>query len=355
MKVLASLCVGLACLLGWLNPSGSCVYAQYDDCYVTCSASAASVGVVGSPVQFSVSAQTTYCTGSPSYSWNFGNGLSSSQESTSSTYQSPGTYNWTVTVTVQGVSASQSGSITINHRPVTSISAASYDGAELASESIVAAFGTSLATGTQTASTNPLPTEMNGARVQVRDSAGTERSAPLFYVSPAQINFLIPQGTAAGMASVTIINGSETVAQGTVSIATIVPGLFTANSNGQGVPAAEALRLKADGTRTSELVAEFDAGQNRFVARPLDLGPATDQLFLILYGTGIRYVGSLSAVTASIGGVSAEVLFAGAQGVYVGLDQINLLLPRGLAGRGEVDLALVVGGKAAKIVRINIR
>ena len=355
MKVLASLCVGLACLLGWLNPSGRRVYAQYDDCYVACSASAPSVGVVGSPVQFSVSAQTTYCTGTPTYSWSFGNGLSSSQESTTSTYQSPGTYAWSVTVTVQGVSASQNGSITINYRPVTSISAATFDGAELASESIVAAFGSSLATGTQTASTNPLPTEMTGARVQVKDAAGTERWAPLFFVSPAQINYLIPPATAPGMATVTIINGSETVAQGTVSIATIVPGLFTANSNGQGVPAAEALRVKGDGTRTSEPVAEFDAGQNRFVARPLDLGPATDLLFLILYGTGIRYVGALSAVTASIGGVSAEVLFAGPHGLYVGLDQVNLLLPRSLAGRGEVDLALVVGGKAAKIVRINIR
>lgn len=355
MKVLASLFVGLACLLGWLNPSGSCVYAQYDDCFVTCSASVPSVGVVGSPIQFSVSAQTTYCTGSPSYSWNFGNGLSSSQQSATSTYQSPGTYSWTVTATVQGVSAAQSGSITITYRQVTSVSAASYDGAELASESIVAAFGSSLATGTQTASTNPLPTEMTGARVQVKDAAGTERSAPLFYVSPGQINYLIPPATATGMATVTIINGSETVAQGTVPIAAVVPGLFTANSNGQGVPAAEALRVKADGTRTSELVAEFDAGQNRFVARPIDLGPETDQVFLILYGTGIRFVGTLSEVTASIGGVNAEVRFAGPHGLFVGLDQVNLLLPRSLAGRGEVDLALVVGGKAAKIVRINIR
>ncbi len=238
---------------------------------------------------------------------------------------------------------------------MTSVSAASYDGAEVASESIVSAFGSSLATGTQTATTDPLPTEMAGARVQVKDAAGIERSAPLFFVSRDQINYLIPPGTATGMATVTIFNGSDTVAQGTVPIATIVPGLFTANSNGQGVPAAEALRVKADGTRTSELVAEYDAGQNRYVPRPLDLGPETDLLFLILYGTGIRYVGALSAVTASIGGVSAEVQFAGPQGVYVGLDQVNLLLPRSLAGRGEVDLALVVGGKAAKIVRINIR
>jgi uncharacterized protein (TIGR03437 family) len=49
------------------------------------------------------------------------------------------------------------------------------------------------------------------------------------------------------------------------------------------------------------------------------------------------------------------VLFAGPQGAFVGLDQVNLRLPRSLAGRGEVDLALVVGGKPANVVKINLR
>ena len=40
---------------------------------------------------------------------------------------------------------------------------------------------------------------------------------------------------------------------------------------------------------------------------------------------------------------------------FAGLDQVNLLLPRSLAGRGDVDVALTVDGKAANIVRINIK
>lgn len=354
-RISASVLVGLASLLGWLNPSGSCVYAQYDDCSLTCTASAPAAGVVGSPLQFSVSLQTVYCTGTPVYSWTFGDGRTSTEPGPTNTYQSPGTYTWSVTATLQGVSGSQTGAITIKNRPVTSVSAASYDGSGLASESIAAAFGVSLAAGTQVATTLPLPTELAGARVQVKDAAGTERLAPLFFVSPGQINYQIPLGTVTGMATVTVINGSVVVAEGTALIATTAPGLFTANSSGLGVAAALALRVKADGSQSFEQVAEFDAGQNRFVARPIDLGPDTEQIFLILFGTGIRNVGALSGVTASIGGVNAEVLFAGPQGVFLGLDQANLRLPRSLAGRGEVDLALVVGGKPANIVKFNIR
>ncbi len=354
-RVSAPLLIAFASLLGWLNPSGNSVYAQYYDCSVTCSTSVPTVGAVGSPLQFSATAQPYYCTGPPAYSWDFGNGRNSALPNPTNTYQSPGTYSWGVTVTVDGVSAAQGGLITITHRAVTSVSAASYEAAGLGSESIAAAFGASLGTSTQVATTVPLPTEIAGVRVRVKDAVGTERLAPLFFVSPAQINYQIPPGTSAGMATVTIINGSETVAQGDAPITSTAPGLFTANSSGQGVPAALVLRVKADGTQILEPVADFDAGQSRFVPHPIDLGPATDQVFLIVFGTGIRNVSTLAAVTASIGGVGAEVLFAGPQGAFVGLDQANLRLPRSLAGRGEVDLGLVVSGKAANIVKLNIR
>jgi uncharacterized protein (TIGR03437 family) len=88
---------------------------------------------------------------------------------------------------------------------------------------------------------------------------------------------------------------------------------------------------------------------------PLDLGPAGEQVILILYGTGIRFRSALTAVTAKLGGVDAQVSFAGAQGSLVGLDQVNALIPRNLIGRGEVDVVLTVEGKAANTVRVNIK
>ena len=94
---------------------------------------------------------------------------------------------------------------------------------------------------------------------------------------------------------------------------------------------------------------------SRIVAVPIDLGVVGDQVFLILNGTGIRFRSNLSAVSAKIGGTDAPVLFAGEQGDFVGLDQINVLLPRTLISRGEVDVALTVDDKAANTVKINIR
>ncbi len=238
---------------------------------------------------------------------------------------------------------------------VASVSAASFRGQTLASEAITAAFGAALATATSSATTTPLPTSLAGTTVKVRDSAGTERLAPLFFISPGQINYLIPMGTVAGTATVTIANRNASLASGAVQIAAVAPGLFAANANGQGVAAAVALRVKADGSRSFEPVARFDAAQNRFVAVPLDLGPETDQVFLLLFGTGIRFNSALTAVSARIGGAEAPVSFAGAQGDLVGLDQVNARVARSLIGRGDVDVVLMVDGVAANTVQVNVR
>src|SRR5574341_1854955 len=54
--------------------------------------------------------------------------------------------------------------------------------------------------------------------------------------------------------------------------------------DGQGAPAAVALRVRPGEDMRFEEVAQYDSAQRRFVPRPLDLGAATDQVFLVLYG-----------------------------------------------------------------------
>jgi len=238
---------------------------------------------------------------------------------------------------------------------VTSISAANFvAGGTLAPESIAAAFGVNLAAETQAASSLPLPTEIAGVSVKVRDRIGAERLAPLFFVSPAQINYQVPTSTV-GLATVTVTNGGGFVAVGLVEIADVAPGLFSTDTGGQSVAAAMALRFKADGSQQYEPVARMDSAENRFVAEPIDLGPATDQVFLVLFGTGVKLRSELSAVSSTVGGVSTEVLFAGAAPEFPGLDQVNLRLARSLAGSGDVEVTLSVDGKAANSVCINIR
>lgn len=254
--------------------------------------------------------------------------------------------------------ANQSGAAQIRFyvgNSATSVSAASYDGLNLAPESIAAAFGTALSTSVQAAASIPLPTSLAGTTVKIKDSAGTERIAPLFFVAPTQVNYQIPQGTVNGLATITIMSGNGSVSIGTAQIASAAPGLFSANANGQGVAAAVVLRVRGNGTQSFEPVTRFDSAQNRFVSVPIDLGPSTDQVFLILYGTGARFRSSLSAVSPRIGGVESEVLFAGASPGFVGLDQFNIRIPRSLAGRGEVDVTMIVDGKVANTVRVAFR
>ena len=241
---------------------------------------------------------------------------------------------------------------------VRSVSAASYCGFSVPAESIVAGFGSALAPSTQAATSIPLPTTLAGASVKITDSARVERLAPLFFVSPGQINYQVPADAALGPAGVTAINGGDNF-YGGINIVKVAPALFAANADGRGVPAGFALRVRSDGSQIAEPMAQFDAAQNRFVPRPIDLGPdlgaASDQVFLILFGTGIRGRSRIANVAARIGGASAEVFYAGAQDTFVGLDQVNIRLPRALVGRGAVDVVLLADSYAANPVQINIK
>lgn len=238
---------------------------------------------------------------------------------------------------------------------VTVTSAASYAAGSLAPEAIGTLFGTGMASSTVSASTNPLPTTLGGVQVQIRDSAGVTRDAPLFYVSPTQISFQVASATSSGAATITVQLNGSTVGQGTVVIEQVTPGLFAANANGQGVAAAIALRIKADGSQVAESLLQLNSTTNTYEAVPLSIGDASDQLFLLAFGTGFRNRSSLANVTASIGGTNAEVTYAGAQGGFVGLDQVNIRIPTSLAGRGNVNVVLTIDGKSSNSVVINVR
>jgi uncharacterized protein (TIGR03437 family) len=237
---------------------------------------------------------------------------------------------------------------------IVTTSAASYARYQAAPESIVALFGADLATTTQVATTVPLPTALAGVSVKVRDAAGVERASPLFFVSPGQINFQIPVGTATGTALLTVLRGSETVSTGTATINRVAPALFAADASGQGFPAAVVLRVKANGAQLFEPVVALDA-TGKLIGVPVDLSVEGDQVFLLLFGTGIRNNSGVVNVSAKAGSMLVEVQYAGAQGDFVGLDQINLRLPRVLAGLGTAELLLTVDGRAANPLKIIIK
>jgi uncharacterized protein (TIGR03437 family) len=223
-----------------------------------------------------------------------------------------------------------------------------------AAEMILSLYGANLASGTAVAQSTPLPTTLAGTSVRITDSARTDRLALLFFVSPGQINLAIPEGVAAGQATITVVRDDGRSASITVQIDPTAPGLFTANADGRGVPAALAIRASADGAQTQIPVFQCGSAPGSCTPAPLDLGSESDQVILLLFGTGIRGRSSLGAVRLTIGGTNAEVLFAGPQGAFVGLDQVNARVPRSLIGRGEVDAVLTVDGRVSNTVRVHI-
>jgi uncharacterized protein (TIGR03437 family) len=231
---------------------------------------------------------------------------------------------------------------------LTALSSASISVARATGGSFVTVYGNGFTDRTQTASSIPYPPTLADVTVQVTDAAGGGTIAGLLYASPGQINLQMPPQLAPGRATIVVSHSGKQVASGTVQVAATGPAIFTANSAGYGLAAAQVIRVKADGSLSYEPVVQFDAVQNAIVAAPIDFGDASDQLILVLYGTGVRG----TSFAAQIGGVDASVTYAGPQGQYPGLDQVNMPLSRSLAGSGQVSVVFNADGVAANSVML---
>jgi uncharacterized protein (TIGR03437 family) len=220
----------------------------------------------------------------------------------------------------------------------------------VAAGSIVSGFGEDLANDLRQAQVVPLPTNLNGVQLSITDSSGIERETPLFFTAPNQINYAVSPDTANGPATVTVTRYGVPVALGALEIDAVGPGLFTANANGQGVPVAAILWVRPSGAQESELVYDCSEGVGNCEPIPIDLGPANGQAYMTLYGTGIRGRSSLEGVRVTIGGRDVPVLYAGDQGFFVGVDQLNIQLPPELAGSGRVLLRVTVDGRVSNEV-----
>ena len=219
------------------------------------------------------------------------------------------------------------------------VSSASFAGGTLAGESIASVFGT----------------DLNATSLRIRDSAGKATIAQLLYVSPEQVNFVMPPGLSNGNGMLTLFRPDGTAPSSPLRLAAVAPGLFTADANGKGAAAGVAIRVAADNSQVSQPLAQFDSSRNKYIAAPIDLGSPSDKVFLVLFGTGFRHYSVSSAITVTIGGETSGVSFAGAQGVFPGLDQLNVLLPNSVAGRGEVDVVITVNGIIANPIVVHIK
>jgi erythromycin esterase len=234
---------------------------------------------------------------------------------------------------------------------LTNVSGASYRGPDAAPGSIVAAFGDNLAASTQSATGSELPLSIGGVSIRITDATGVDRKAGIFFVSPQQINYLVPDDVAEGSAVVIAENAGKEISRGVLTVRRCAPGLLSANADGRGAAAAVALRISPDGRQTPVAVYRYDNSLKAVTTAAISFGAAGDRLFLSLYGTGIRHA---KTVTATIAGEEVPVLWSGAQPVYVGLDQVNVEIPQRLADHGPADVILTADGIVSNAVKIEI-
>jgi uncharacterized protein (TIGR03437 family) len=125
--------------------------------------------------------------------------------------------------------------------------------------------------------------------------------------------------------------------------------LFTVSGN--SLAAAYAVRVSASGTQTVEPAYALNA-QGYYSSTPINMGAATDKVYLAIYATGVQAAGQAN-VSVTVNGVSAPVIYAGSAG-FTGVDQVNVQLPASLAGAGTVALQVTAAGIAANTVQLVI-
>lgn len=197
-------------------------------------------------------------------------------------------------------------------------------GQPLAPGSFATIFGNNLC-GQQAVAAPPFPLTLGGCSVSVDGVP-----AAMHYVSPGQINFIVPRSMGAGMATVVVATGSGQLT-GSMRIGPAGPGIFTVNGMGVG----EGAMLHGAMWRRG----------------PFSVTTAGQPTPVSIFVTGL----DLSAKpVVTVGGIPVEVLWFGEAPGYPGLQQINIMLPSGMAGVGRVPVAVTSAGQTSNVVFMNV-
>jgi uncharacterized protein (TIGR03437 family) len=198
-----------------------------------------------------------------------------------------------------------------------------------AAGSLATAFGTFPGAATATAPSVPWPGRLGGTQVLVNGVV-----APLYFVSPTQINFQVPSATAAGSASVFVAVNGTTVAQGTMDVRAVSPAIFLSNPQtlqGAVLDQNNAVNSVAAPAHRGEVIQIFGTGQG-----PLQT-PVLDGTVPSPYAVSVR------TPKVYISDIEAAVQFSGVSS-YPGLWQINAVVPDRTFVAGQVPVVLVLDG-----------
>ncbi|HYL74523.1 MAG TPA: hypothetical protein VEU96_09980 [Bryobacteraceae bacterium] len=205
----------------------------------------------------------------------------------------------------------------------------------LAPGSIISIYGDRLADGTLAASTLPLPTQLGNTQVSI---AG--QLIPLIFVSQFQINAVVPFGLNINTTHQVLVQRGITYSEpAPIDVAAAQPNIFLAN--GYGILFA----ARADGTPPFLISRDAPAKAGDILVIYCDGLGATNPAVADGVGSPLSPLAqTTSPVTVSVGGQNAPVLFAGLVPGFVGLYQVNAILPDGVAPGNSVPVTLTVAG-----------
>jgi uncharacterized protein (TIGR03437 family) len=241
-----------------------------------------------------------------------------------------------ITVTLRGL-----GSVSAGAAPSIAaggvVGAASFS-APLAPGQVSALFGSDLSTVTAGATAVPLPTTLGGVQVRVSGFL-----APLFYVSPTQINFQTPFEVPAGTAETVVIRNGVASPGVPVTVAGYAPQIFTYARTAAAldpivVHADNSLVTPANPARAREVLIAYTTGMGPLRNTPASGAAAPGPPFATLIDTPV----------VTLGGAPVTVHFAGLTPGGVGLGQLNLELPATLPAGGCAPLVIRVAGVSSR-------
>jgi uncharacterized protein (TIGR03437 family) len=212
----------------------------------------------------------------------------------------------------------------------------------IAPGSIISIFGTNLAGTTALATGAPWPLSLGGVSVQLNGTA-----IPVYSVSPNQVNAQLPFGIEPGSASLAVVSSVGTSNSVTVTVARSAPGIFYYPGSDR------AIALNQNGSLNA---ADNPEDRGRVVVCFLTGVGAVDPAV----GTGQLaptdvLSRSVLPVTATVGGLPAQVLFLGLAPGFIGLGQVNILAPSTVTAGDRVSLSIEVGGQQSNIVSVSLR
>jgi len=214
--------------------------------------------------------------------------------------------------------------------------------------SLVSIYGTKLGTAPISATTPVLPIVLGGTSITITYSDSSQDVLPLFYVSPGQINALMPVTAEPGLATYTVISPSGSQS-GTIMVAPAAPALFSANETGTGVAWAQYV------TSNFQITDVFQCpsgGPGSCI--PVTLSVGSGGSYLVLYGTGLHNAANNATIKVyvMIGAETLPTSYAGPS-LFPGEDQINVEIPATLANAGLVPVALMVCSKNPESVQYS--